>query len=352
MASLPPTLRYPPYNEDDGLGDGTYELVLAAYRFRAIPLQPRPLHRVGDISFFDWNHAVFFMKSNFIPKLEWLIMNTMRDPQSHHADSVSHRGSTEKYQIHLDSLNSACPVKSFILAENLFQGYQAMLVVSFEGPTNGQDKEKMGAIIVARVNNDVFLQHRMKSHGGNPSVKRVETLHENLVKTGGIRFYEDGTQRGYCEDIYIKGTEKHKNAYNMLRQLNNLLNKHQKVALLKYPAEEECALMDLGTYPEKESVQTEVQTDSQTEVQTDVQTNVQTNVQSDVHKNFQMEVQGDVQTDVPTNALNGMNGEEGQEQREYSEIPSTDKTYRADTGKSEVQGRRSRWTFLFQNMTA
>lgn len=246
MASLPPSMRYKPYDENDGLGDECYGIVLAAQRFIAAPLLPYPLAQVPDISFFDFSHALWFSKQNVIQKLESLVLRTMANKYRHAPDSVYYQAGVEKYQLPLAQMNENYPVKSIILAENMFPANVAMLVVRFEAPTESMYDE--GAIVIARVDNAPFEQSRMKTWRGDPNFRLVERLRENLTKTGGIRYYEEGGQTGYCEDLYIKGTEKHRVVYEFLCDMNELLLRHRKLVLFKHPAELERKYMDLGCY--------------------------------------------------------------------------------------------------------
>ena len=249
MASLPSALRYRPYNEDDGLGDGTYELVMAAYRFRSTTMQPLPLHETRNISFFDMSNAYTVTPVWMLYKLSQLVLKTMCDPIFHDSDSVCYASSLEKYQMKLEPLNDRFMVKSVIIARGMFPANVIMVVLRLEARTNANYQSREGAIIVARVNDIPFGQMRVKTGSAIPTSLAIETLHQNLVKCGGICFWDDGTRSGYCEDLYLRGTEKRTKAYVMLRDLNGLLNKHRKVVLLKYPAVEERELMEQGTYP-------------------------------------------------------------------------------------------------------
>jgi len=249
MASLPPALRYRPYNEDDGLGDGTYELVLAAYRFRSTTMQPVPIDQMGVISFFDLSNAYAVTPIWLLQKLSQLVLTTMRDPTFHDSDSQCSPTSVDKYQIRLEPMIERCAVKTVIIAHQMFLSNVVMIVLRLEARSDINDSSKEGAVIAARVNDIVFEQMRLRGGSINPTATMVETLHQNLVRGGGINFWDDGTQSGYCEDLYIKGTEKHARACRMLHDLNELLNKHRKVVLLKYPAVEDRDIIEDGTYP-------------------------------------------------------------------------------------------------------
>lgn len=246
MASLPSSMRYKPYEENDGLGDGAYEIVLAAQRFIAAPLEPHPIARVPSISFFDFSRAQWFSKQTLVQKLEYLVLRTMANKFRHAPDSVYYPAGIDKYQIYLAQMNEHYPVKSVILAESMFPANVAMLVVRFEAATGAPYDQ--GAVVIARVDNAPFEQVRMKTWRGAPTFRLTETLRENLTKTGGIRYHEEGGHTGYCEDLYVSGTEKHKVVYEFLCEMNELLLKHRKVVLFKHPAELERKYMDLGCY--------------------------------------------------------------------------------------------------------
>jgi len=249
MASLPLALRYRPYNEDDGLGDGTFELVMAAYKFRSITMQPVPIDQMGIISYFDLSNAYAVTPIWMLQKLTQLVLTTMRDPAFHDSDSMCSPTAVDKYQIKLEPMIERCVVKTVIIAHEMFLSNVVMIVLRLEARSNINGVSKEGAVIAARVNDIAFGQMRLKHGFVNPTSTMVETLHQNLVRGGGISFWDDGTQSGYCEDLYIKGTEKHARACRTLHELNELLNKHRKVVLLKYPAVEDRDLIEEGTYP-------------------------------------------------------------------------------------------------------